>query len=119
MKFDNEMIQKYYGDNCKVTTIDFEEVVVKTIDDTYEVEISAYKKPKQNLYLWKNHKELVGTILGLAICNFNEGLNMFNEVCIKNGKYLHINFDLNKRDGGTILITDLKEEIKNDYSKSR
>ena len=114
MKFDTEMMQKYYGDNCKITNIDFEEVVVKTIDDTYEIEISGYKKAKQNLYLWKNHHDLVGTILGLAICNFNEGINLFNEVCIKNGKYLHINFDLNKRDGGTIMITELKE---NKYEK--
>lgn len=110
MKFDNEQIQQYYGDNCKITNIDFEEVILKTLNNEYEIEISGYKKAKQNLYLWKNHHDLVGTILGLAICSFNEGVHLFNEVCIKNGKYLHVNFDLNKRDGGTILITDLKEE---------
>ena len=108
MKFDNEMIKQYYGDNCKITNIDFEEVIVKTLNDEYEIEISGYKKAKNNLYLWKNHHNLVGTILGLSICSFQEGVKLFNEVCIKNKKILNINFDLVKKIGGTILVSDKK-----------
>ena len=86
------------------TNIDFEEVILKKINEDYEIEISCYKNKNINLYLWKNHS-IVGTILHGERGLYRYYEDMLKKICIEIGQEIRIDFKHK-----TINIFENKEE---------
>lgn len=86
------------------TNIDFEEVILKKINEDYEIEISCYKNKNINLYLWKKYS-IIGTILYGERDLYKYYEEMFKKICIEIGQEIRIDFKHK-----TINIFENKEE---------
>lgn len=95
VKLSKEQHLEYYktneNDDISIANIDFEEVILKRLENDWEIEISGYEKDNISVYLWKS-KSIIGCITNGIRCYYKNYENLLRKFCINYGEELRLDF---------------------------